>query len=85
LLRIDEEFDEVEKELVRFSGQPAREVSGQSVMLMNRLFSLQIKERRVKAAKEWPIDVRFVSRLLGLVAAAVMARVLAELINRLSS
>jgi hypothetical protein len=45
---------------------------------------LQIRERRVKAAKEWPIDVRFVSRLLGLVAAAVMARVLAEIINRLS-
>jgi hypothetical protein len=85
LLRIDEEFDEVEKELNEVSGQPTGELSGRSVALMNHLFSLQIKERRVKAAKEWPIDVRFVSRLLGLVAAAAMARVLAEIINRLSA
>jgi hypothetical protein len=84
LLRIDGEFDALEKELTRVLGQPMREASSQSVALMNRVFNLQIKERRVKAAKEWPFDVRFVSRLLGLVAASIMARVLAEVIGRLS-
>jgi hypothetical protein len=84
LLKIDQEYDEVEKELSQVSGQRVGEFGGQSVALMNRLLSLQIRERRVRAAKEWPFDVRFVSRLLGLVAAAIMARVLAEVINRLS-
>jgi len=85
LLRIDEEFDEMEKELSGVLGQPVSELSDQSMVLMNRLFSLQIKERRVRAAKEWPFDVRFISRLLGLVGAAIMARILAEIISRLSS
>jgi len=85
LLRIDEEFDEVEKELSGVLGQPVGELSGQSVVLMNRLFSLQIKERRVRAAKEWPFDVRFISRLLGLVGASIMVRIFAEIISRLSS
>jgi len=84
LLKIDQEYDEVEKELSQVSGQRVGEFGGQSVALMNRLLSLQIRERRVRAAKEWPFDVRFVSRLLGLVTAAIMARILAEVINRLS-
>ncbi len=84
LFRIDGEFDEVENELTRVLGQPVGESSSRSVALLNRVLSLQIKERRVKAAKEWPFDVRFVSRLLGLVAASIMARALAEVIGRLS-
>jgi MFS family permease len=45
-----------------------------------RLFSLQIKEKHAKAAKEWPIDVSFVSKLLVLVLIPIISRILAMLI-----
>ena len=45
-----------------------------------RLFSLQIKEKHTKTAKEWPIDISFVSKLLALVLIPIITRILAMLI-----
>ena len=49
-------------------------------MIHYRLFSLQIKEKHAKAAKEWPIDMSFVSKLLVLVLIPIISRILAMLI-----
>jgi len=40
-----------------------------------RLFSLQIKEKHVKAAQEWPIDLSFLSKLLAMVLIPIASRV----------
>ena len=49
-------------------------------MIHYRLFGLQIKEKRAKAAKEWPIDMTFISKLLALVLIPILSRILAMLI-----
>ena len=45
-----------------------------------RLFNLQIKEKHAKAAKEWPIDISFVSKLLVLVLIPIISRILVMLL-----
>lgn len=49
-------------------------------MIHYRLFSLQIKEKQARAAKEWPIDMSFVSKLLVLILIPIISRILAMLI-----
>jgi hypothetical protein len=45
-----------------------------------RLHSLQIKEKFVKIAREWPIDVSFVSKLMVLVLIPIITRIVAMLV-----
>ena len=49
-------------------------------MLHTRLFSLQVKERYVRAAQEWPIDMNFLSKLLVLVFIPIISRIVFMLI-----
>lgn len=58
----------------------AKQVSDQTITIMARLFSLQIKERHVKAAQEWPIDLSFLSKLMVLGLIPLISRILAILI-----
>ncbi len=48
---------------------------------MGRLLSLQMRERKIREAPEWPIDIGFVSRLLSLVLVPAMVRISVELFN----
>jgi hypothetical protein len=50
-----------------------------------RIFNLQVRERRIRAVQEWPIDIGFISKLMGLVLAPVAVKILTEIISRLSS
>ena len=59
--------------------QPTSQRSDQAIAKMAHLFSLQIKERRMKAAKEWPIDLGFLSKLVGL---AIAARAIIDILTR---
>jgi hypothetical protein len=45
-----------------------------------RLHSLQMREKYVKMAREWPIDVSFVSKLMVLVLIPIITRIVAMLI-----
>ncbi len=65
-----QQLDEV---LAESTGQS----SDSTIAVMARLFSLQIKERRVIAAKEWPIDVNFLSKLIGLGLIPIISRIVA--------
>jgi hypothetical protein len=49
---------------------------------IGQLLSLQMRERRVREAPEWPIDMGFVSRLLSLVLIPAIVRISVELFNR---
>ena len=85
LLKIEEEYELMEKRLKNTAQkEPMQKSSGESLALMDSLFSLQIRERRVKAAKEWPIDIGFVSKLLGLILTPAAVKILQEILNRLN-
>ena len=49
-------------------------------IIHSRLFSLQVKEKHVKAAQEWPIDLSFLSKLLAMVLIPIASRVVFILI-----
>jgi hypothetical protein len=83
LLQIEEEYELMEKRLNTAQKEPLQKSSGESLALVHCLSSLQIRERRVRAAKEWPIDIGFVSKLLGLILAPAAARILPEILNKL--
>ena len=80
LERIEEESTRLLQQLDGLlAKQPTSQRSDQTIAKMAHLFSLQIKERRMKAAKEWPIDVGFLSKLVGL---AIAARVMMDIFTR---
>jgi len=85
LLKIQEEFERLERTLDEILARPIDPLSDQTAAITLRIFSLQVKERRIRAAKEWPIDIGFISKLLGLVLAPVAAKIMTEILSRLSS
>jgi len=85
LIKIDEEYALMEKRLNTAQKEPSQKSSAESLALMDSLFSLQIRERRVKAAKEWPIDIGFASKLLTLILTPAAVRILQEILNRLTT
>jgi len=78
---------EVEYERLRIElDEASRRVEGVEVgafATMSRLFSLQIRERRLREAPEWPIDMGFVSKLASVVLIPAVVRIAVELFNRL--
>jgi hypothetical protein len=84
LLTIEEEFELMQKQLNEVQKEPEHKISDQSLVLLDRLFCLQIRERKARAAKEWPIDIGFVSKLAGLIAAPAAARILPEILRMLN-
>jgi len=62
--------------------QLTRQVSDQTITVMARLFSLQVKERHVKAAQEWPINVSFLSTLIGLGLTPIISKIVIEIFSR---
>jgi len=72
--------EESERLLQQLDEALAKQVSDQTITIMARLFSLQIKERHVKAAQEWPIDMSFLSKLMVLGLIPIISRILAILI-----
>ncbi len=80
LLRIEEESEKLLQQLDEvLAKQPTRQISDQTITIMARLFSLQVKERHVKAAQEWPIDISFLSKLVVLVLIPIIARIAAQI------
>jgi hypothetical protein len=55
--------------------QPPKQATDQTVTFIARLLSLQLKEERVKASQEWPIDVSFLSKLVVLGFIPVISRI----------
>ncbi|MCK4669125.1 hypothetical protein KAT21_03275 [Candidatus Bathyarchaeota archaeon] len=72
--RLLQQLDEV---LIK---QPAKQASDHTITIMARLFSLQIKERNIKAAQEWPIDISFLSKLMIMGLIPIISRIAAMLI-----
>ncbi len=83
LLRIENETETLLQQLDAISAkQSPGQTSEQTVAIIARLLSLQIKERQVKRAPEWPIDVGFLSKLVVVVLIPIMVRASIEIFNR---
>lgn len=82
LSRISEETERLVQQLDEALNKQktSQQVDKKIAMIHYRLFSLQMKEKHAKAAKEWPIDMSFVSKLLVLVLIPIISRILAMLI-----
>jgi hypothetical protein len=80
------ELQEIEEEYERLRLQLEEASRGDgsgAIAAIGRLFSLQIRERRLREAPEWPVDVGFVSRLVSVVLIPAVVRISVELFNRL--
>jgi putative Mn2+ efflux pump MntP len=84
LLQIEEEFELMQRQLNDVQKEPEHRIGDQSLVLLDRLFCLQIRERKARASKEWPVDIGFVSKLAGLIAAPAAARILPEILRMLN-
>jgi hypothetical protein len=83
LLIIEEESEQLLQQLDEvLAKQPTRQISDQTITIMARLFSLQIKERHVKAAQEWPIDIGFLTKLIAVGLIPIIARIAAQIFTR---
>jgi hypothetical protein len=86
LSKIQSEFECLETTLDEMLTKPDDQLSDQTAGAITlRIFSLQVRERRIRAAQEWPIDIGFISKLLGLGLAPVAVKILPEILSRLSS
>jgi hypothetical protein len=54
----------------------ASSLTEDTLPLMRKFFSLQLRERQVRLTEEWPIDITFISRLLLFVAIPVIVRII---------
>jgi len=81
LSRISEESEQLLQQLDGIlAKQPANQTSDQTLIIMARLFSLQVKEKHVAVAQEWPIDISFLSKLLVLGLIPILSRLIAMMI-----
>ncbi len=83
LFKIEDEIEQLRQQLDEvLARQPAKQFGEQTITFIGRLFSLQLKERNIKAAQEWPIDISFLTKLFGLVLIPTICRILIEILNR---
>jgi hypothetical protein len=82
LARIALESTKLVQELDDALNQPQRspQLDTHIARIHYRLLSLQIKEKHARTAREWPIDLDFVSKLLTLILIPIVSRILAMLI-----
>jgi MFS family permease len=81
------EIEEESKQLLQhldevLANEDTSQDSDQIITIMARLFSLQVTERHVMAAQEWPIDISFLSALIGLGFTPIISKIAVEVISR---
>ncbi len=82
LSKISEESQQLLKKLDEALNKQStsQDVDKEIAVMHYRLFSLQVKEKHVRAAQEWPIDLSFFSKLMILVLIPIISRIVATLI-----
>jgi hypothetical protein len=83
LIKIEEELESLSQQMdTLVEGQISEKSRDQIIAMIARLSSLQIKERRIKTAYEWPINVGFLSKIAGLVLLPILGRLFIEIFIR---
>ena len=82
LSKISEESQQLLKQLDEaLAKQSTKQNVDSNVSVMHyRLFSLQVKERYVRSAQEWPIDISFLSKIIVLCLIPILSRIVAVLL-----
>lgn len=83
LSKIDEETNELMAELNNtLTERPTQDSRDVKATITARLLALHIKEKAVREAQEWPVDISFFSAIAGLVLMS-LGRVAVELVTRM--
>ena len=83
LTLIEEDYNTLQKKMVLVNEKGLNERSeSESTALIGEILSLQLRERIVRNAPDWPIDINFITRLSTLVLIPALVRVTVELFNR---
>ena len=77
---LDEISNETESLLKVLDAAVENKETVQTVSVFASLFSLQLKEKKVKEAQEWPIDVSFLSKLIVIGFIPIFSRIIAALL-----
>jgi hypothetical protein len=77
---LDEISNETESLLKVLDAAAENKETDQTVSVFASLFSLQLKEKKVKEAQEWPIDVSFLSKLIVIGFIPIFSRIIAALL-----
>ena len=82
LSKISEESQQLLKQLddALYKQATSQDIDKKIAIMHYRLFSLQVQEKHVRAAQEWPIDLSFLSKLLVLVLIPIISRIIAMLV-----
>ena len=75
LKRIEDEFKMLQANFEEANFGTSNQLTDKSIQLMRIFFSLQLRERQVRLAQEWPIDITFLSKLFLLVLIPVIVRI----------
>jgi hypothetical protein len=54
----------------------------QTMLIMSNLFRLELKDRRLRVAPEWPFDISFVSKLLAVILIPAIVRIFMDIYSR---
>ena len=76
LSSIKAEFEDLQLQFSKSTTNASEALTGDTIPLMRKFFSLQLRERQVRLTEEWPIDITFISRLLLFVAIPVIVRII---------
>ena len=82
LSKIEEQYPLLRQKLDMVADEPSFESNETVVTIMARVMSLQLKEKTVRSAPEWPMDIEFLSKLLTVVLIPAIARIDIEILNR---
>lgn len=86
LREIESEYEDLKKNLDEVLKLKAENQFGDNALsLIGRVFSLQIRERSVRAAPEWPVNLSFASKMISVILIPTLSRILVEVFNRLYS
>ena len=77
---LDDISNETESLLKVLDAAAEKKETEQTISVFARLFSLQLKEKKVKEAQEWPIDVSFLSKLIIIGFIPIFSRIIAALL-----
>jgi len=83
LSKIEEETSELMGELDKtLAERPTQDSRDRKATITARLLALHVKEKTVREAQEWPVDISFFSAIAGLVLMS-MGRMVVELVMRM--
>ncbi len=79
---VSDEYERWQSKLDAALMSPAGATTEQVMLIMGNLFRLELRDRRVRAAPEWPFDISFISKLLAVILIPAIVRIFVDIYSR---